>query len=80
MEYSKGDEEIVRILRKESSEFREEEQNHEKLSKRLEKLNKRKNLLPEEEISAKKLHLEKLAVKDSLMNRIRQFRSDKIKS
>ena len=71
MQYSKKDEEIVKRLRRENVEFRNEEREHERLSKLLEKLNKRKNLLPEEEMTAKRLHVEKLATKDRLMQWIR---------
>lgn len=79
MQYTKKDEEIVKVLRKENAQFRNDEKEHERLSKQLEKLNKRKNLLPEEEVSAKKLHLDKLALKDNLMQMIRQFKSGKVK-
>ena len=80
MQYTKKDEEIVKKLRKENAQFRDDEKEHGRLSKELEKLNKRKNLLPKEEVSAKKLHLEKLALKDNLMQIIRKFKTDKIKT
>jgi hypothetical protein len=80
MQYTKEDEEIVKKLRRENIQFRDDEKVHQRLSKELEKLNKRKNLLPEEEVSAKKIHVEKLALKDHLMEMIRQFKSNKLKS
>ncbi|MBI1823228.1 MAG: DUF465 domain-containing protein [Nitrospirae bacterium] len=79
MQYTKKDEEIVKKLRKENTQFRDDEKVHERLSKQLEKLNKRKNLLPDEEVSAKKIHVEKLALKDHLMEMIRQFKLNKMK-
>jgi uncharacterized protein YdcH (DUF465 family) len=75
MEYTKKDEEIVKTLRKENSQFRDDEKEHERLSKQLEKLNKRKNLLPEEEEAAKKLHVKKLVLKDQLMEWIRKSKT-----
>jgi len=75
MDYVKEDQEIVKKLRKESPQFRNDEMEHERLSKALEKLNKRKNLLPEEELTVKKLHFDKLAVKDKLVSLIRQAKS-----
>jgi uncharacterized protein YdcH (DUF465 family) len=80
MQYTKQDEEIVKKLRKENSRFRDDEKEHERLSKQLEKLNKRKNLLPEEEASAKKFHVEKLALKDHLMQWIRNSKTEQGKS
>ena len=76
MQYTKKDEEVVKKLRKENSRFRDDEKEHERLSKHLEKLNKRKNLLPEEETEVKKLHVEKLARKDQLMQWIRNAKAD----
>jgi uncharacterized protein YdcH (DUF465 family) len=80
MQYSKKDEEIAKKLRMENSEFRDDEKEHQRLSKELEKLNKRKNLLPDEESAAKKLHVEKLALKDQLMQWIRNSNAEQGKS
>jgi uncharacterized protein YdcH (DUF465 family) len=72
-----NDEEVIKTLRQENEKFRDDEKDHEALAKQLAKLNKRKNLLPEEELTVKKLHKEKLILKDSLARMIRQFKTKK---
>ncbi|MBI1819470.1 MAG: hypothetical protein HYR81_04000 [Nitrospirae bacterium] len=72
-----NDEEVIKTLRQENEKFRDDEKDHEDLAKQLAKLNKRKNLLPEEALAVKKLHKEKLILKDSLARMIRQFKTKK---
>ena len=71
-EYQKDDE-MIKRLRKENKRFRDDEQEHETLSKKLDELNKRKTLLSEEEVEVKKIRIEKLILKDRLTQTIKEF-------
>lgn len=66
------EETVLVQLRKESRKFRDVENAHEKLAVKLEELQKRKTLLPSEEAEIRKLHKEKLALKDSLAAMVRE--------
>ncbi|MBI1820837.1 MAG: ribosomal protein S18-alanine N-acetyltransferase [Nitrospirae bacterium] len=76
-EYQKDDE-LVKQIRKENKKFRDFEKEHEQLSKKLEALNKRKTLLPEEEVEVKRIHKEKLVFKDQLKQMIKEFKEKKV--
>ncbi|HXN06143.1 MAG TPA: hypothetical protein VN944_03645 [Nitrospiria bacterium] len=69
-----SEETVLVQLRKESRKFRDVEITHEKLSVKLEDLQKRKTILPSEEAEIRKLHKEKLALKDSLAAMVREYR------
>ena len=71
-EYQKDDE-MIKRLRKENKRFRDDEKEHETLSKKLDELNKRKTLLSEEEVEVKKIRIEKLILKDRLTQTIKEF-------
>ncbi len=75
-EYQKDDE-LIKQIRKENKKFRDFEKEHEQLSIKLEALNKRKTLLPEEEVEVKRIHKEKLVFKDRLTDMIKGFKEKK---
>ncbi|MHB8483160.1 MAG: DUF465 domain-containing protein [Nitrospiria bacterium] len=72
------DDEMIKQLRKENKKFRDDEKDHEQLSRKLEALNKRKTLLAEEEVEVKRIHKEKLILKDHLIKMIKEFKDKKV--
>ncbi len=68
-----GEDRIAEQLRKSSYEFRELEAAHHNIDERIEELQRRHVLTPQEEIEKKHLQKEKLAKKDQMAQRIRQI-------
>ena len=65
--------EIISNLRSKSDEFRKIEEEHRKLDKDLEEMNKKRYLTPEEEIEKKKVQKQKLQYKDRMAELIREY-------
>ena len=65
--------EIISNLRSKSDEFRKIEEEHRKLDRDLEEMNKKRYLTPEEEIEKKKVQKQKLQYKDRMAELIREY-------
>ncbi len=68
------DREIVELLRAESEEFRQLEQEHRALENRLSELDSKHYLSPEEEVEIKSIKKQKLAKKDRMAEMIREYK------
>jgi uncharacterized protein YdcH (DUF465 family) len=65
--------EIISMLRLKSDEFRKIEEEHRKLDKDLDEMNKKRYLMPDEEVEKKKMQKQKLQYKDRMAELIRKF-------
>jgi len=65
--------EIINMLRLKSDEFRKIEEEHRKLDKDLDEMNKKRYLMPDEEVEKKKMQKQKLQYKDRMAELIRKF-------
>ena len=65
--------EIINMLRIKSDEFRKIEEEHRKLDKDLDEMNKKRYLMPDEEVEKKKMQKQKLQYKDRMAELIRKF-------
>ena len=63
---------IISILRIESDEFRKIEEDHRKLDKDLDEMNKKKYLTTDEEVEKKRMQKQKLQYKDRMAQLIRE--------
>jgi len=68
------DEEIISILKEENEEFRKLVEEHRKLDRYLDEMNKKRYLTSDEEIEKKKLQKKKLYYKDRIAEMIREYR------
>ncbi|MBI5055138.1 MAG: DUF465 domain-containing protein [Nitrospirae bacterium] len=64
---------IINALRSENEEFRRLEEDHRKLDKALDEMNKKKYLTAEEEVEKKKMQKQKLQHKDRIAQLIREY-------
>jgi len=65
--------EIINMLRLKSDEFRKIEEEHRKLDKDLDEMNKKRYLMPDEEVEKKKMQKQKNQYKDRMAELIRKF-------
>jgi hypothetical protein len=65
---------IISMLRIESDEFKKIEEEHRKLDKDLDEMNKKKYLTPDEEVEKKRMQKQKLQYKDRMAQLIREHR------
>jgi len=65
--------EIINMLRLKSDEFRKIEEEHRRLDKDLDEMNKKRYLMPDEEVEKKKMQKQKLQYKDRMAELIRKF-------
>jgi hypothetical protein len=65
--------EIINMLRIKSDEFRKIEEEHRKLDKDLDEMNKKRYLMPDEEVEKKRMQKQKLQYKDRMAELIRKF-------
>ncbi|MBI5408878.1 MAG: DUF465 domain-containing protein [Nitrospirae bacterium] len=65
--------EIINVLRSESEEYRRVEEEHRKLDKALEELNRKRYLSSDEEVEKKKMQKQKLQYKDRMAELIREY-------
>jgi len=65
--------EIISMLRLKSDEFRKIEEEHRKLDRDLDEMNKKRYLMPDEEVEKKKMQKQKLQYKDRMAELIRKF-------
>jgi len=65
---------LISILRIESDEFRKIEEDHRKLDKDLDEMNKKKYLTTDEEVEKKRMQKQKLQYKDRMAQLIREHR------
>jgi uncharacterized protein len=63
---------LISILRIESDEFRKIEEDHRKLDKDLDEMNKKKYLTTDEEVEKKRMQKQKLQYKDRMAQLIRE--------
>ncbi len=70
----KRDEPIIKILLRESEEFRREMEAHQRYERILEEFNRRPHLTPDEEMERKKIQKLKLAGKDRMARMILAYR------
>ena len=75
----KQDEEIAKILRKESEAFRREMEAHQRYEAILEEFNRRPHLTADEEMERKKIQKLKLAGKDRMARMIDAYRAQHLK-
>ncbi len=68
------DEEIINILKEENEEFRKLVEEHRRLDRYLDEMNKKRYLTSDEEIEKKKLQKKKLYYKDRIAEMIREYR------
>ena len=68
------DSEIVNSLRDANEEFRKIEEEHRKLDKALDEINKKRYLTADEELEKKKMQKQKLQYKDRLAQLIREYK------
>ena len=68
-----GEKAVAELLRKSSYEFRELEEAHHTIDHKIEGLQHRHVLTPQEEVEKKHLQKEKLAKKDQMAQLIRQY-------
>jgi len=72
------EEALVEQLKKEDKEFWHLFQEHQYLEKKLERLNKRRYLTPEEEVERKIIQKRKLLGKDRMAEIIRRYKQEKV--
>jgi len=65
---------LISLLRIESDEFRKIEEDHRKLDKDLDEMNKKKYLTTDEEVEKKRMQKQKLQYKDRMAQLIREHR------
>jgi len=65
---------LISILRIESDEFRKIEEDHRKLDKDLDEMNKKKYLTTDEEVEKKRMQKQKLQYKDRMAQLLREHR------
>ena len=65
---------LISMLRIESDEFRKIEEDHRKLDKDLDEMNKKKYLTTDEEVEKKRMQKQKLQYKDRMAQLIREHR------
>ncbi|MBL7049736.1 MAG: DUF465 domain-containing protein [Nitrospira sp.] len=70
------DEDVIEALREQSEEYRKIENDHKKLNRTLDAINKKKFLTTEEDVQKKKLQKQKLQLKDRLAELKRDFEQD----
>lgn len=63
---------IISMLRIENDEFRKIEEEHRKLDKDLDEMNKKRYLMPDEEVEKKRMQKQKLQYKDRMAQLIRE--------
>jgi len=68
------DEEIINILKEENEEFRKLVEEHRRLDRYLDEMNKKRYLTSDEEIEKKKLQKKKLYYKDRIAEMVREYR------
>lgn len=73
----KRDEEIAKILRKDSEAFRREMETHQRYEAILEEFNRRPHLTADEEMERKKIQKLKLAGKDRMARMIDAYRAQR---
>ena len=64
---------IISMLRIKSDEFRKIEEEHRKLDKDLDEMNKKRYLMPDEEVEKKRMQKQKLQYKDRMAELIRKY-------
>lgn len=67
---------LISILRIENDEFRKIEEDHRKLDKDLDEMNKKKYLTTDEEVEKKRMQKQKLQYKDRMAQLIREHRKN----
>lgn len=65
--------EIINMLRRDSDEFRKVEEEHRRLDKDLDEMNRKKYLTPDEEMEKKNMQKQKLQYKDRMAQIIREY-------
>ncbi len=65
--------EIINMLRRENDEFRKVEEEHRRLDKDLDEMNRKKYLTPDEEMEKKNMQKQKLQYKDRMAQLIREY-------